>query len=409
MLSPLLLTGTNLGVRGFSLAARFLIILLLARALGPSEFGIFTIIQTTEIIAILVLGFEFNAYSRREIVNAIDPLIRGEHIRNQIFIATLLGLISPGIAFGAAFAGLFPINLAMFTASIIFFDMISQEGIRILYALQRTLMANMVYFVRSSAWVFLIMALFVYNPRAITISLTLKIWAAFSLTAILVFFWSLREMAWPAIFRRPVNWQWISRGFAVALPFFLSTACVNILSYLPRYILFYTRGADQTGIFGLYAGIAVGVVNLLSTITIPSGVAVATYAFAHHGKDAFDASIRRLWIHSAAMTVFLSGILVVGFPLILPFVGASQYPMDWPLLALLVIANGGQVASIVAQTALYAMHRDRQILIATLIAGVISVGLQFALAFWAGMHGLAAAMALSMLILTALLIRFGDH
>ena len=111
MFSTLLLTGTNLGVRGFSLAARFLIILILARALGPSEFGVFTIIQTTEIIAILVLGFEFNAYSRREIVNAVDPLLRGEHIRNQIFIAILLGLISPAIAFGSAFAGLFPINL----------------------------------------------------------------------------------------------------------------------------------------------------------------------------------------------------------------------------------------------------------------------------------------------------------
>jgi O-antigen/teichoic acid export membrane protein len=408
MFSTLLLTGTNLGLRGFSLAARFLIILILARALGPSEFGVFTIIQTTEIIAILVLGFEFNAYSRREIINAIDPLLRGEHIRNQIFIAILLGLISPAIAFGSAFAGLFPINLAMLTTSIIFFDMISQEGIRILYALQRTLMANIVYFVRSSAWAFLIMALFVYSPRAITISLALEIWAAFSLAAILVFFWSLRKLAWSEIFRRPINWQWISRGFVVALPFFVSTACVNILSYLPRYILFYTRGADETGIFGLYAGIAVGVVNLLSTITIPSGVAQATYAFTHHGKEAFDVSIRRLWIHSAAMTVFLSSILVIGFPFILPFVGTSQYPMDWTLLTLLVIANSGQVASIVAQTALYAMHRDRQILIATLVAGGLSVGLQFGLASWAGMHGLAAAMALSMLILSALLIYFGD-
>ena len=399
-------TCANLVIRGLSLAARFIIIVILARALGPSEFGVFTIIMTTEIIAILVLGFEFNAYSRREIVNAGEPIARGEHIRNQITIACLLGFIAPAIAYGAAVAGLYPIRLAALTASIIFFDLISQEGIRILYALQRILMANTVYFVRSSAWVFLIVALYIFRPRLITTALTLEIWSTFSLAAILVFLWSLRGLGWEEILRRPVNWQWIKRGFRVALPFFVCTVCVNILSYLPRYILFYLRGADQTGIFGLYAGITVGVVNLLSTITIPSGVAQATYAFAHHGKNAFTSSIKKLWVHSAVMTVILSAFLMAAFPFVLPFAGANQYPMDWLLLVLLVIANGGQIASIVAQTALYAMHKDRDILIATVAAGITSIGLQFALAFLAGMHGLALAMALSMFLLTALLLYF---
>ena len=66
------LAGANVMLRSSSLGAQFLILIILARALGPAEFGVFTLIQTTRIIAILLLGFEFNAYSRREIVVAPD-------------------------------------------------------------------------------------------------------------------------------------------------------------------------------------------------------------------------------------------------------------------------------------------------------------------------------------------------
>ena len=398
--------GTNLIVRSLSLAARFVIILILARALGPAEFGVFTLIMTTEVVAILLLGFEFNSYSRREIVNAIDPLAQCEHIRNQIVIACLLGCLAPFIAFGAASVGLYSMRLAILVTLIIFLDLISQEGIRILYALQRILMANTVYFVRSSAWVFLIAGLYLFKPHAITTTLTLGIWATFSFAAILVFLWSLRHMAWPAVLPMRVNWQWIMRGFRIATPFFVCTACVSILSYLPRFILFYLRGADQTGIFGLYAGIAVGIVNLLSTITIPAGVSQAIYAFRFDGPHAFNSRMKHLWYHSALLTAALSVCLLICFPFILPFVGANRYPMDWWLLILLIASNGAQVASMVAQTALYAMHRDKEILIATVAAAIVSIALQFGLSIMAGVHGLATAMVLSMSLLTAMFVYF---
>ena len=40
--------AANVVLRTISLGARFLLILILARALGPSEFGLFTLVQTTD-------------------------------------------------------------------------------------------------------------------------------------------------------------------------------------------------------------------------------------------------------------------------------------------------------------------------------------------------------------------------
>lgn len=396
--------GANAALRGLSLGARFIIIIILARALGPAEFGTFTLIMTTEIIAILILGFEINAYSRREIVNAKSPVDQLRHIRDQITITSLLGLGAPIIIYGVALAHVLPVDLVPLIALVTFFDLISQEGIRALYALQRVIMANIIYFVRSSAWVFLIVGLFFLTPGAITIKSTLGIWAGFSFAAICLFLWSLREMPWRPVLNSAVDWRWIARGFGIAAPFFVSTLFGSVLSYLPRYILFYLRGDAETGVFGLYAGITVGIVNLLSTITIPAGVAQAVYAFKHHGQAAFVAKMRRLWVHSAALTAILSLGLLVFFPLILPFVGSQHYPMDWILLLILIAANATQVASMIAQTALYAKHRDKEILVATILVGLTSAFLQYVLAYLDGMRGMAVAMVISMLLLTGTLM-----
>lgn len=396
--------GANAILRGLSLGARFIIIVILARALGPAEFGIFTLVMTTEIVAILILGFEINAYSRREIVNAKSPLDQLRHIRDQITITSLLGLGAPIIIYGVALARILPVDLVPLITIVTFFDLLSQEGIRALYALQRVIMANIIYFVRSSAWVFLIVGLFFLSPSSITIKSTLSIWAGFSFSAICLFFWSLRAMPWRPVLRSSVDWQWIRHGFGVAAPFFVSTLFVSVLSYLPRYILFYLRGDAETGIFGLYAGIAVGIVNLLSTITIPAGIAQAVYAFKHHGQAAFAEKMGRLWIHSAVLTAVLSLGLVIFFPLILPFVGREHYPMDWILLLLLIAANAAQVASMIAQTALYAKHRDKEILVMTIMAGLTSAVLQYVFTYFGGMRGMAVAMVISMLLLTAALM-----
>lgn len=398
--------GANVILRGFSLGARFLLILILARALGPSEFGVFTLVQTTEVIAILLLGFEFNAYSRREIVVAPDAVTQTRHIRDQIAIACILGANAIIISYGAAIAHLFPMRLAVIVAALIFLDLVSQEGIRILYALQRVMMANWVYFIRSSVWVFLILGLYLYSPQALTLDLTLNIWAGFSATAILFFLWSMRSHPWGTVLKTKIDWQWIGRGFRVATPFFISTAFLNILSYLPRYMLFYLRGLEQTGLFGLYTGIAVGIANLLATITIPAGVAKAVYSYSHHGETAFARDMRKLWLDSILLSLLLAACLLAVFPFVLPLVGSKNYPMDWPLLVLVIFSNLAQVGSLVAQTSLYARHRDKEILYSTLGAGTLSVGLQYVLTLVAGMHGLAIAMALSMSILTLLFVYF---
>lgn len=402
------LAGANIVLRGSSLAAQFLILVILARALGPAEFGVFTLIQTTRVIAILLLGFEFNAYSRREIVVAPNAVTQTTHIRDQLGISSIMGVNAVFISFGAALAGLFSMHLAAIVAFLIFVDLISQEGIRILYALQRVMMANWVYFIRSSVWVFLILAIYLYSPHTLTLELALEIWAAFSASAILFFLWSLRAHPWNIVLRTRMDWRWVRRGFRVAAPFFISTAFLNILSYLPRYMLFYMRGLEQTGIFGFYTGIAVGIVNLLSTITIPAGVAKAVYSYSLHGETAFGQDMRRLWRDSALLSLFLAACLLLVFPLILPIIGSQNYPMDWTLLVLVVLANVTQVGSLVAQTSLYARHRDKEILFSTLGAGTLSVGLQYVMTLFWGMHGLAAAMALSMVVL-ALLYLFFDH
>lgn len=395
----LVTSGTNLAIRGLSLASRFVLILVLARALGPATFGIFTLIQTTAIIAVLMLGLEMNAYSRREIIKAEDEETRTRHIRDQLTAAFLLGLGAPVIAYGGVAAGLFPPELAPWISAVILLDLVAQEGTRILYALQRVAAANLAWFVRSSLWVFLMLPLLVWSPEYITLFNVMVTWAAFEILAIGLLAWLLRNLEWRETFRTAIDWGWLAKGVTVAMPFFISSVFLNLLSYLPRYTLFYGQGAHETGIFGLYTGVAVGIVNLVGTTTIPQGISRAVEYYARQGLRALDVEIRTLWIHCGLLVLLLCLGLSVTFPFLLPYIGESSYPMDWPLLLLVEAAFSAQVASMVVQASLYARNLDREILLGTVLAGTLSIPLQFAGVIVAGMHGLAAAMLLSMLLM----------
>ncbi len=235
-------------------------------------------------------------------------------------IAAILGLGAPIIAIGANVAGIYPFSITPLVAAIIYVELIAQEGIRVLNALQRVIAGNIVWFVRSSAWVFIIGAMLLWFPRSVTLQNVLLIWIAFALAAIFVLVWSLRRMRWREARKYPVDWRWIFRGFKVASPFYVSTLFLNILNYLPRYILFYFRGAYETGIFGLYTGIAVGIVNLINTSTVPAGIAHAVQSLAHQGERAFAREMRKLWLQCGWLTTLLSVCLLAVFPFILPLV-----------------------------------------------------------------------------------------
>lgn len=397
----------NLVLRGLSLVSRFILILLVARALGPSEFGVFTLIQTTGIIGVLVLGFELNAFTRREIVTTEDSTLRTRYIRDQFAVSFSLGMLAFPLAYACALAGMFPVRIAPLVGVMILLDLAGQEGTRILYALHRVTAGNLTWFVRSGLWAFVILFLLWRHPEYLTLRGIMSTWVAFEILALILLACFLRKLPWRGALTVPVDWVWLRRGFGIALPFFISVMFVNLLSYMPRYILFYARGAHETGVFGLYTGIASGIVNLVSTTAIPIGMTKAVAAFSQRGEDGLRVEMERLWIQCLLLMMILSVALIVLFPFILPVLGEGNYPLDWLLLLLVEGAFCVQVASLVAQTALYARHRDKAILRNTAIAGTASIPLQFMGAHLAGVHGLAMAMALSMSLMLMLFLRAG--
>lgn len=392
--------GANVGLRGISLAAQFFLLLLLAHGLSPAAFGTFTLIQTIVIFSILLLGYEFSAFSRREIVLAQTPLLRAVHVRDQLLLAAVLGLGALPIAFGAAFAHLFPLELVPAVAGLIWLGLLTQEGVRILYALERVAMANVVGFARSAAWFVVPLALVIWAPDTVRLPLMLDAWLVACVIALAILVWSLNGLAFRQALRSPIEWKWFAQGFRVASPFLVSTLFTSALGYLPRFVLFYARGDAEVGLFGLYSAVTTSIVSLLSTITIPAGMTRAVHKFANDGEAAFRQEMRDFWIGSMAFVAVISVAVIIVFPIIRPFIGKSAYPMDWALLLLLVLANAAQVATLVGQTSLYAQHKDRSIVRSTICVGIISVPLQYELALHYGARGVALAIALSMALLS---------
>lgn len=380
----------NLGLRGATLISKFLLIFLLAKFLEPSEVALFGLVVATVAYSLYGMGFDFYSYSTRELLGSgkdcWTKLLRDQGVFFGLVYCVVLPLLL--LVF---FYGLLPWSVAPLFFVIVVLEHLAQELNRLLVAMSRQLLASVVLFLRSGLWALVVVLLFWLSEDLRTISLVMTAWASGSAMACLLGASALMQLDRNSLKSR-IDWSWIRRGIAVALPLLIATLAIRGVFTVDRYWVQEIAGAEILASYVLYFGVANAIMSFLD-----SGVFVFLYpkviaAYKNQNRKEFDKGMRQLLIQTVVVVIILSGLAAVLIHPLLGWLDSAVYSDNVALLYLLLVAIGIYAISMIPHYGMYAMSCDRHIIVSHIVALPCFVILAYFLSGWSVTYAVPLAL-----------------
>lgn len=397
---------TVLILRGLTLGSRFLLSLLLARMLSPSDMGEYGLITAVLALALLALGLEFYSYMYREMVPA-SPERRAQIIADQLALGGVSLLVVACLSAFAAIAGFFPARLVLWFLVILTTEHLSLEATRFLIITSRPVPAYIGVFLRGGIWVYALAALMFAIPSTRTLQTVLVWWALGGVASLVFAAAALSGLPWHRLRRRRPDWTWIFAGLRTARPFMLTAGGALVISYVDRFVIDEFVGRSALGIYTFYSTILIGLLSLGGSMShqfLPK--VIAGHAA---GKDDYRSALRTFlgsMLGLASIATMTSGLLMAPM---LAALGLTVYGASVGVFYAMLPGIFLRMLADVPSYALYAARRDGYLLGCNLGSAGVSTVLNLILVPRLGIYGAAlaggVASAVLFLSLAALAVR----
>lgn len=357
----------NLFLRGVTLAAKFLLVITMARLLAPELVGIYGLMTVTIGLSLFLLGMDFYAFNTREILERTReewPRL----IRDQLVFHTIMYAVAGPFLAGIFFFGILDWSYAPWFFGLVILEHLSQESFRLLVTLSRSAMANAVLFLRSGSWVFAIAALWWVSPelqnlQTVWMGWLLGIGASLGLAA-----FSLRDLPWGLARGVPIRWGWMRQGVGVALPLLLATIALQGTQFADRYLIAHFSDDSLLGVYTFFGSIA----NVLHVFVFTAVTMVLhpqiVQAYRQDRLSVYRQRMRTLVWATLGCLLPLSIVLAVGITPVLGLIGREIYSEQITTFYVLLAAFGLLTISHIPHYALYARKKDRAILASSVIS-----------------------------------------
>lgn len=355
------------GIRGIGLIAKFLLVLCLVRYFQPSDLGLYGIITAIVAYTLFFLGMEFYNYTSRALVDA-SPSAQALIIRDQFILYSVVFLFLSPLLYLLFDNNILPWSLFSLFLLLVLTEHISNELMRILIAMARPYLANLVFFLRQGLWVVILLPLLCFLPTTRQFSVILIAWIAGAAFSILIAFIGLRHLPWRSTWRQPINWAHIWQGLGISRPFIVSAFCALSMLYIERFFVNYYCGLDAVGIYTFYAGLSLTLHNLVNTGVSKMRLAQLLSAWKQNNHNQFQHEATRMLKDT---TLFVILFVIISLCLIFPFVNFLNKPVYLSHLSIFYFLLFGAACRSVADVplyTLYAQHRDRLLLTINLAA-----------------------------------------
>lgn len=403
----------NLGLRMVSLGSRFLLAIVLAKAMLAEDFGFYGLLAAAVTYLVYVVGIDFYTYTVRDLVarptSAWRALLRDQFL---LYGATfsLVAVASAVLCLSGLLSGSTLLWLLLLLAS----EHVAQELNRLLIIAGKVLHSSVALFIRSGLWVLLLVALWWRDPATpLSLATVLQLWLGGGLLAIVWSLFCLRQVLCDrSSAAAPVDWARLRAGVQVAALFFAGTLILKFASTADRFLVEHFAGLAAVGPYVLYVGLAGAIAALVDAAVVVYDYPGLIRAWQAGDEALFrrlhHAFFRRIALYSLAVALLLAAFL---HP-VLEFIGKPQVTAAWPLAVPLILANVLLALANVPHYALYAAGQDRRILLATslgtgsfLLAALAAGYMYGALGVaWASCGG-ALAVYLSKAVLWRLVLR----
>ena len=383
-------------LRGLSIAGKFLFTSLYFRY-SEAAFGEYSLIATTILLLVFLLGMDFYSYANRGV---LEPDSNPQKIIfNQFSLYFVLYvLLAPVVYVIFKSAGFNPDYLPLFYLVLIT-EHLNFEFYRLLFVFKKPLAANINLFFRNAFWV-LAASIWLLIYGQIDVKTVLIFWLTGNLLALL---FSLR-ISWAK--RHKITWQnfkldkqWIIKGLVVSLPYILGTLAYKTIEFSDRYLIDYFLDKQAVGVYAFFSNMANVLNIILFTLVISVLYPGLVESIMHKDKAAFERKFKQFRQEIIVYSIVTAVMLLILLPLVLFVIGKTQYDEQLYIFILLVLANVVLNFSFLYHFVIYAFRKDWRIFKATALAALLNVVLNwFLIPVW-GIAGAAVATLVSFVLL----------
>jgi O-antigen/teichoic acid export membrane protein len=395
-------TVVTVALRGTTIVAKLLLTILVGRLMGLPDLGLYGLISAAVILVPAVGSLGLMSLVGRELVSQ-PPAEIVANLRHYGPVVGLFYLLTAPLALIVGIRLGYEPLLALLTVLVIILEHVGSDAITILNNLTRYLLANVILFVKSGAWMIVfIAACFLWPDSGIaTLDNLLIFWAVACAISIGMFFHATRSWPWLGVLPTRLTLDWYRRRRRGSAMLLVNDISNNAALYIDRYIIVLFLGLEASGIYFFFWSATNAVFNVVQTGVVWAHRGHMIKAHGEANGTAFATAFRALIKESTVITITLSAGLVAVFPYVVRLLdepGVEQYPF---LLWLLIGGLALRVALDIAGQGLYARGHD-EVLVTTSFAMLpLSIGLNVALLPLLGLYGAAVAWILNCALILA--------
>jgi O-antigen/teichoic acid export membrane protein len=356
----------NTGARSLTLLAKFLLLLVVAATLDPEEVGTYGLLVAYVAYALLLTGLDFHAFTTRELLRD-HRQGQGWVVKSQLSLAVVTHLFFAPLLLAVFALGALPFAMALWFFPLLVLEHMAQEINRILIAVSEQVTATLILFLRMGAWGLVVIVLMQTVPATRSLTFVLASWAVGVSVAVAVGVWRIRSLSFTG-WSLPLDWLWIRAGIGIALPMLVGTLAVRALFTADRFWVETTLGRDALAAYVLFAGVAVALTTILEAGVFSYSYPLLIAQFSQGRLSDFRTLVRKTALETvlisigySAVTIILIGPIVASFESAVYETMLDLYP--WILLGMLLYS-----LSLIPHYGLYAMGKDRQIIVSQVVA-----------------------------------------
>jgi O-antigen/teichoic acid export membrane protein len=385
----------NLGIRGLSLSARFLLSVFMLKYFTLGDIGLFGMLVAVTSVSPAILGFGVNYFFNRKIAVA-EPAIAAQRVKERLLVSLGTGAVACLLAMplGLKFSQQEPLTLALLGVVFIL-EMCLMDLHFSLLSMRKAILANILLFSRSALWVYPFMGLAWFVSDYRNFNSILWFWLAGQLASIPFALNGLKGDAVRGI-GAAINGAFSGRVGWVLI--YVSDIGIAAMGFSDRFILGSVLDLKAFGAYVFFATMANSVYLLLTAsvtqICLPDMLAegarsgfgdVMSLIMRNYRKAVF------YWVPMGALVFALTLVVVDLFE-------KNEMKNNGGLLAILLVTALIRILADLANQGLYATGADKPWAYINLFGALLAICFGLPMAHLYGAIGMATGAMVAMVV-----------
>ena len=387
----------SLLLRGISLGAKFLLLVIMGRFLPLDDIGRYGLVVATVNILSRLAGAEFYTFTNRALVTAEEP-------ERWPIVNGLALLVGVGLIISAPVCWLLTrfMDLGirwLLLVGILVANQVGAEAARILVAVGQPVRSYLVSALVNGVWPLMLIALWAVVPGTGTLG---SIWIAWMAGAAVGSAWGVAEVL--RSIRAPYHAgtpgaAWVREGLRTAGFFLAAAAGLRAIEFADRFIVHFFLGTAAVGVYTYYASFSKLTFELPSAMVLVPMFPEMVSVMQRGPRERARRTLGRLTRRSVALSMASIPVLFVGLWVATRLLDRPEIWTSPSAYAFLLLGGVAFAASQGGHHALYGVGRDRELMWITVSAAAVNLILGCALTPLVGMPGAAVGTLAAMVVL----------